>query len=344
MPLAAMQPGRPAQLAFSPDNRWIAVEQIRGSDVWLLDRATGKVVYKLQNPDRGLFLPYRLVFSPDNHRLVHLGFGGMIAWNVASGEVDSRFAADMRKGATAWSVGFPANGKLLVGGLVGSQPSVQDVHGGTMLWQGKEAPGYLAVVSRDGRLVLTYSNMFLGKSATISVHDLPGGELKFQFEQPRRLGLTIMAEFSSQSRWLAAFELVGLGSLRPSRMSPGAAALAPLDATGQSGWSGVIYDAASGTKQLELGGSSNVEQFAFDPTDRYLALALSDGAVQLWDVEGKQRLFDWQAWSRESSTSRYLSFTANGSALAVLYADRSSIQFLDLTRLRRQLEPIALAW
>ena len=339
-----MQPERPAQLAFSPDNRWIAVEQIRGSDVWLLDRATGAVVHKLPNPGRGPFLPYRLVFSPDSRRLVHLGFGGMIAWNVASGEVDSQFAADMRKGATAWSVGFPADGKLLVGGLVGSQPSVQDGHSGTMLWQGKKSPAYLAVVSRDGQLVLTYPSMFMGKNATISVRELPGGELKFQLEQPRRLGLQIMAEFSSQSRWLAAFELVGLGSMKPSGMLPGAAALVPLDVPGKSGWSGVIYDVASGAKQLELGGSSNVEQFAFDPTDRYLALALSDGAVQLWDVEGKERLFDWQAWSRDTTTSRYLNFTADGSALAVLDADRSSIQFLDLTRLHNQLETVSLSW
>ena len=342
--LPTMQPGRPAQLALSPDNRWIAVEQLQGSDVWLLDRATGRGVHKLPNPDRGPFLPYRLVFSPDSRRLVHLGFGGMIAWDVASGEVDSRLAADMRRGEFGLSVGFPADGKLLVGGLVGSQPSVQDGHDGTMLWQGKNAPAHLAVVSRDGRLVLTYPSMFMGKSATMSVYELPGGELKFQFEQPRRVGLQLMAEFSAQSRWLAAFELVGLGSMKPSGMPPGAAALVPIDAPGNNGWSGVIYDVASGTKRLELGGLSNVEQFAFDPSDRYLALALSDGAVQLWDVEGKERIFDWQAWSRESSTSRYLNFTADGSALAVLDSDRAAIQFLDLTRLHSQLETVSLSW
>ncbi len=84
-----------------------------------------------------------------------------------------------------------------------------------------------------------------------------------------------------------------------------------LDMPGKSRWLGVIYDVASGAKQLELDGSSKVQRFAFDPTDRYLALELSNGAIQFWDVEGKERLFDWHAWSRgTTTTSRYLSFTA----------------------------------
>ena len=157
-------------------------------------------------------------------------------------------------------------------------------------------------------------------------------------------------EFSPQARWVTALETLGQGGMNPMSAPSGGLSLMPTGLPGKAEWSGTIWDAATGDKQMELRGPSSVEQFQFSPDDRYLAMALRDGNVELWDVPGKQHLFDWQAWPKDAATGapqqsgRYLAFTPDGTSLAVLDSNANRLRFLQLNRLREQLVPVGLSW
>ena len=72
---------------------------------------------------------------------------------------------------------------------------------------------------------------------------------------------------------------------------------------------------------------------------RLLAIPFPDGSVQVWDIPAKQELFRWNA--RPGQPVDRLAFTPEG---GLAMSDGSSLQLLDLPRLRQQLSEIGLGW
>jgi WD40 repeat protein len=154
-------------------------------------------------------------------------------------------------------------------------------------------------------------------------------------------------DFSPDSRWILTLYLKTWGSGGGSFASMPFGKHIDVMGGGDQAWTGQVWEANSGKRHLELHGSSNALSHAFSPDGHYLAIGLREGTVQLWDVEHRQELFQWHAWSDRTaadSSPRHLAFTADSAALAVADTSSPTLRLLDLPRLRAELAQVGLDW
>ncbi len=125
-PSGTPHPGVPDGVypCFSPDGRWLAVEDVPGRIVTLFDAATGRLAWSQPLEATG---PPALAFSPDNATLA-VGYG-----TAAAGVVEFR---DVRTGAVQRTLQTPSSGgvEFLRGGSVVMTTSDTGGHGSARLW------------------------------------------------------------------------------------------------------------------------------------------------------------------------------------------------------------------
>ena len=331
---ASVKTGR---FTFSPDSRWIAVEGTR--QVLLFDRQAGKQTRSLPHGDVTPWGPRQLLFSPDSKLLARVGGDGLVVWDITTGDKQIHLFIPIseRIKKKIQSVGFGPNGKVIAGGTEQFKPTLWDARTAQVLWQYESKGGMSdeALVSADAQHALIRVFSLEGRLLRTFMFDLAMLKESYNIDTPYRLmGRT--CDFSPNHRWI--FEL----PLRNNERS-----FAPdMAGFGVSGsMTVIVWDAVSGKEHFHFDLSSAALGYAFSGDDRYLALALRDGRLQVWDMDKRQPLFDWQVWPRavQGDFARHVHFTPEG-LLGVLDADGTRLHFLDLPRLRQQLVSLSLDW
>jgi WD40 repeat protein len=137
--------------AFSPDGRWLAVEDIARRTLTLFDAATGRTVWSRK---RGAAGPAALAFSPDNTTLA-VGYGAAVAGVVEFRDIET---GDVRRTLPTLSVGrveFLRGGSVVMTtGNVGGKSVAQLWDAATLAPIGEPMPqpygAYSLVRSPDG--------------------------------------------------------------------------------------------------------------------------------------------------------------------------------------------------
>jgi WD40 repeat protein len=116
-------------VSFSPDGQWVAAAA--GNRVRLWDAATGKLVRELSAGDKGQVYAGSVAFSPTDHRLLAVGYGGQAGvshvelWDIDAGTQLARlpgatdlpgFKVDEYTGVVG-ALAFSPDGKYLVAGF-----------------------------------------------------------------------------------------------------------------------------------------------------------------------------------------------------------------------------------
>ena len=104
----------------------------------------------------------------------------------------------------------------------------------------------------------------------------------------------------------------------------------------------MLWNLETGEQHCQIKGHSKPERMVFSPDGRYFAIAQRNGNLVLWDIEGKERVLEWQAWedAPEGVVSiRELVFTADSRKLAMAAEMGTGIRMLDL-----ELAEFGLGW
>jgi WD40 repeat protein len=332
---ASVKSGR---FALSPDGRWIAVEGT--GQVLLFDRQTGKQTRSLPHDDVTAWGCRQLLFSPDGKLLARVGGDGLVVWDTTTGQkqIHMFIPISERIKKKIQSVGFGPNGKVVAGGTEQFKPTLWDARTAQVLWQYESKGGMSdeALVSADAQHALIRVFSPEGHLLRTFMLDLAMLKESYDIDTPYRL-MERTCDFSPNHRWICEL---------PLKINAPSFAYDIMANLGVSGSMTVIVgDAVSGKEHFHFDLSSAALGYAFSGDDRYLALALRDGRLQVWDMDKRQPLFDWQVWPRavQGDFARHVHFTPEG-LLGVLDADGTRLHFLDLTRLRQQLASLSLDW
>jgi WD40 repeat protein len=334
-------------LGFSPNGRVLAVEALGRPYVDLFDPTTGKLLRRLDPSDK--VPPLRLSFSPDGKQIVRVGFQSAIAWDVETGTQRCRLDAKMSDARSLGSVGFCADGRILVGESDDEKPAVAEMASGKVIWRGSKPSVFSALLSRNGRFATTFSVSTTENQQSLPLIDLSTGRELYQLPgSPNKL-IQTLCEFSPDARWLLTLHLgtlaaAGLGGSVP--VGHDAARLLTSEMADQP-WNGEIWDVPSGTRHMQINGLSDPVAYAFSHDGRYLAVGMANGAIRFWDMQGREELFDWFPFadqSQESHAGRNLAFTAEGATLVLPSPVSPSLRLLNLIRVNEQLGTAALNW
>ena len=337
-------------LAFSPDGRLLAVARGGTPHVDLYDRTTGKAVRRFDSSEKLQLL--QLSFSPDGKQLVCLGHQNVIVWDVETGRQKSRLDVIPSQGKLLTSAGIRADGTVLVGELDESNPVVLEAATGKVVWRGRPKSGFGALVSSDGRLVTAFLSMS-AEPQPIAVVELSTGRDRFQLQVPSKVAtqrVQTLCEFSPDCRWLLALHLEVTGTINFRSGTPvsrgGRARFSGLEVSAHP-WTADIWDVRSGTRHLQIEGSSRPVARIFSRDGRYLAVGMANGAVRLWDMRGREELFDWHPFGDQpeaSSVPQNFAFTADGASLVVPTFASHALRMLNLVRANEQLGTAGLNW
>jgi WD40 repeat protein len=254
-------------VALSADGKVVA------SDRTLWDRASGKVLGRLQDQDYSI---EAITFSPDSQTLatatrdVHSGKGRMIRlWQVPGGKEKKHFGDQAIQ-----SLGFSPDGKVLAAGNEAGTISLWEVASGKELRQlrGHEREVRSVVFSPDGKVLA--SCCFDG---VILLWDPQSGK------QRGRLGGTAAAGHQPLHVMDVAFSPDG-------KML--ASAETPFANGGQEPWreSITLWELATGQMRLHLAGHQGlVSTVAFAGDNRTLISGSSDTTALVWDVTAPLR-------------------------------------------------------
>jgi len=347
----AVEPGTRIEgpLAFSPDGRLLAVARGGLPHVDLYDRTTGKAVRRFDSSEKLQLL--RLSFSPDGKQLACLGYQNVTVWDVETARQKSRLDVKPFQGKMLTSVGIRADGTVLVGQLDDSDPVVVEAATGNVVWRGRPKSNFGALLSSDGRFVTAFVSMSAGQQPTVVV-DLSTGKDRFQLGVPSKEAARMMqdCEFSPDSRWLLALRLELAQPLNFRSGTPvshgGRARFSGLEVSAHP-WTADTWDLRSGTRHFQIEGSSRPVARIFSRDGRYLAVGMANGAVRLWDMRGREELFDWHPFGdqpEESSVPQNFAFTADGATLVVPTFGSQALRMLNLVRANEQLGTAGLNW
>jgi WD40 repeat protein len=316
---------RGTPFAFSPDGQYIAVGSAftdSAGRIRLLHRAG-------RQSERELAGFGRVIFSADGRQIAAWGAKDptdlrLAAWEVATGKP---IPAGAPKGMFVMAAAFSPDGGLWAAGTKGmhedqKRPEWQGVWDVTTNREVLRFPAgaelMVSYLSSQGRMLLSWA---WGQDHA-DLWELPAGQKVGQFP----LGTSVLLEhavFGGEQRWLGishfVFSLTGKSEAKKAGVT--------------------IFDLASGAKHLDVAEPYLQTPPVISAEGRLLAVAFHDGSVQVWDIPAKQELFRWNA--RPGQPVDRLAFTPEG---GLAMSDGSSLQLLDLPRLRQQLSEIGLGW
>ncbi|MEV4547146.1 caspase, EACC1-associated type [Nonomuraea wenchangensis] len=252
------QPSEPADVAFSPDGRMVAVTSATG--VTLLDvltPATPTTLAAFASPDGGAVRS--VAFSPDGRSLAAgAATGALHLWNIAAAKLTGTAAG---AGVAVEDVAFSPDGNVL------------------------------AAASADGAVRL-WDVATLGEPQPAAVLTAPGGAAGVAFSPDGRTlaaaggdGVARLWNVADPAR-VAARARLGRHTARVNAVAvaKGGGTLATVsDDKTVKLWD--IGDPAAATPVSTLRGHTGaVEDVAFSPDDRYVVSAALDGTARLWEV------------------------------------------------------------
>ncbi len=308
---------------FSPDGQLITVAGGRSVRLW--DAATGRKVRELPAVDKGYISS--LSFSPADHRLLAVGYGGqadvsyVALWDIDAGRELARLpgATDLpdfptnERSRVVGALAFSPDGKYLVAGFgsknmlaLPGDPTplkVWEVATRRLIRRLSGHTGYCLALdfSPDGKWVASGSRdgtAILWSTATWkATHTLQNPDANTLYSGR---GMFESVAFSPDSKTLA---------------------LASREATVQ------LWDVATG-KFLEplRGHSSAVLAVAFSPDGRTLASGSVDQTVRLWNVQTRSELLQLDPGSIELDQVIALAFSPDGKQLLAV-GDRAAFWF-----------------
>jgi WD40 repeat protein/serine/threonine protein kinase len=209
---------RGSGLAFSPDNKSIAVTDMMGNDqsrfqlrIW--DRESGREVHTMEMHTE-MFLPQRrdTAFSPDGKRIVSLGSDKSLKlWDAVTGEEIRTFnrpiPGGLDKAADSWgvnSLAFSPDGKRIVGDLEDALKVWDAVTGEELLTlRGHTGRVTSVAFSPDGKRIVS-----AGRDATVRVWEAESGQETMTLKGHAPLGIgPVRVHFSPDGR--RVFSLFG---------------------------------------------------------------------------------------------------------------------------------------
>jgi serine/threonine protein kinase/WD40 repeat protein len=337
----------PIGFATSPDGRWLALAH--PGLVRLVDRGTGHIVHTWPFPC------FQLRFAPDSCRLAGFGLAGVCAWDVATGKelgalgsrvfdeltmltaLLARMPAEVRpvlkfsNEGLFPAVAFTADGRVLSLKL-GTESAVWDVIAGKEV---RRLPGSggTAHLAPGGMLLMVTdkdkgSNPDTGKTlvpVTLSV-------------APAFSDGSVCTDAAGQLAVVFIHDQVGFGlpaflNMQQGHRKPRLAVYRlPADAR-----------ASAVEKLRELPVSSKPVAAALSPDRQLLALAFSDGQVQLFNVGTGEELLRWSPHTPPFLVA-HLEFTADGTCLMGCDGQAPSLWQVHLPTLRRHLGELGLDW
>jgi len=286
------------------------------SSVRLWDAATGKLVRELPAGDKGRV--HSVAFSPTDHRLLAVGYGGkadvsfVSLWDIDAGTELARlpgatdlpdFRLDEHTGVVG-ALAFSPDGKYLVAGFgsprlisPASSPSplkVWEVATRRLIRRLSGHTGYCVSLdfSRDGARLASGSRdgtaIIWSTESWKALHTLQNPEKDSQ-QLGQQRGMVEDVAFSPDGKTLA---------------------LASREGTVQ------LWDVAGGKLLKTLKGhSSAVGAVAFSPDGRTLATGGGDQTVRLWNVETRRELMQLDSGNVELGGVETLAFSPDGKHL-----------------------------
>jgi WD40 repeat protein/tetratricopeptide (TPR) repeat protein len=267
---------------FSPDGQWIAAAD--GSSVRLWDAAAGKLVRQLSAGGKGRV--YSVAFSPTDNRLLAVGYGGQAGGSyVALWDIDGGRELARLPGATD----LPDFSLDENSGVVGALAFSPD---GKYLVAGFGSPGLIAP----------------------SNYGLSNPPLKVWEVATRRL----VRRLSGHTGYCVSLDFSKDGARLASGSRDGTAIL----------WSTETWRATRTLRNADMDSMYSryntqpgmVEDVAFSPDGKTLALASWEGTVQFWDVAGGKLL---ETLKGHSSAVSAVVFSPDGRTLATGGSDQT---------------------
>jgi WD40 repeat protein len=336
--------------ALSPNGRFIAIQSRGMPNVELYDSMARKFVRRFPRDASDHKLPPHLWFSPDGKQLVVLTHQSVVIWDVDTATQRVRMDANRSQLQGFTSVGFRADGSVLVGGIANLMPAVFEAANGKEIWRGQGA-GLAALVSLDGRFATIFASVLGRTQQSVSLVDLSTGKERSQLPGPPNGAVqTTLREFSPNGRWLLALHFgrsaatdhqevtSSFGSAGPGYQGSGIA---------QQPWTADVLDVESGKRHMQIDGASNPIARVFSRDGRYLAVGMANGAIRFWDTQVREELFDWHPFgdhADESFLPQYLAFDADDANLVVPNPVSPAFRMLNLPRVNEQLGTAALNW
>jgi serine/threonine protein kinase/WD40 repeat protein len=339
----------PARMALSPDGRAIALERGDRPEITILDRSTGNKIRGWNERVKANEAVCGFQFSADGKQIVQCGRGGLVAWNVETGEKQFDFTTTDRE--VIQSVGFASDGRVLAGGALQLKPTVWDALTGKVVWQTPQThPTSTVEISPNGRFGIVYESYGPGPGLPASLVDALTGQQQFQFPITGKESKSINAhqwQISSDNRWIQAIHAPGPAGGVSASVQQGLGTRRSTITQADEPWTGDIWNAETHKLQAQIHGSSRVLCSTFSPDGRIFAAIMVNGIIRLWSVETGNELFDWLDPTSSTDKSRFapaLAFTADSSTLAVSDSTTSVLYLLDLKILNRSLAEVSLGW
>jgi WD40 repeat protein len=320
--------GPVSAFVFSPDRKWLAVNSPLEKETRLINRASGLVERRF--PKSGV-----MIFRSDSRQLAvfHPLPGEAIVWDVNSGKEVTRLKPKGEHRKISWkSAAFGADGHLLILRKHENRLEAWDATENRVIWtMPADSEALLGYLSPDGHHMATFEAAL----NQLSLWELPAGRKISQISPPEGAIWMGATSFSSDGRWLAMSHIRMPGLSKQSQPAS--------NDEGRQGETGVgVWHIASGDLALHVKNTSIPTSYCFNPGSRLLAIGYQDGSIQLWDIAAGEELFRFR-WNAYSGPIIQVAFTPDGTALAT--SDRqSSIQLLDLPKLRKQLGESGLDW
>lgn len=85
------------------------------------------------------------------------------------------------------------------------------------------------------------------------------------------------------------------GPLGSNRLSIATSGMVDIISGTDQGWEATFWNLDTGDRHMDIQGDAGVVGWDFSLDGRYFAVSQKNGTVSVWDVDRKERLFDWQA-------------------------------------------------